>query len=342
MLELGHAEHPLKPVLGDTTSTVAIVLSPPFAQAVSAQMTYPNYTLSTTVPASEIPRDIPKSSVIVFDQGFDYRALSRSSCALRERFRDQIQTFNVTTSSVLRNRLEGWISEFVIQNLTPATNYTVFLTQGPKVSGPLRLLTKTATFPCTMAHDIPYCPGVSYSIPLLDPLNTTLLNSSQIPSAVVESVTTSLENFKQTLSTFPCGRDTYSPLKTCSDCFYSYRDWLCAISFPRCAEPLIQETHLELPLKFYSPDSPSRATGFPALGVPHNEIQPCIEICYSVLRSCPPFIGWQCPSKENAKASYGVGFIDSSDGQKERAGVTGRAYDEWGNIWCNNVGQLYY
>lgn len=36
-----------------------------------------------------------------------------------------------------------------------------------------------------------------------------------------------------------------------------------------------------------------------------------------------------------AQQSYGVGYIDSADGDVIDGGVPGSAQDRWGNVYCN-------
>jgi len=333
--------HPNPPYLGDTTSNLAIVFSPPFSRSLRLQQSYPNYSIPTTVPSEEVPTFVPDSSLIILNQTMSLTTfpLFKSTCALRQQLQQQQKAeYNVTSSIALRNQRIGWSSEFIIRNLTPATNYTIYLTQGPKLSGPLHILTKSSDFPCTMAHSLPYCPAVSYPIPLAPPSPGSIYDFTNLPNSISSSILASLDNFSRTLLTFPCGRDLYSPLKTCADCFDAYQEWVCAISIPRCAEPSVQETSIQLPLITREEGSNPRSTGFPKFATSYNELLPCIETCSAVVRSCPPFLGWQCPSpKTNAAQSYGIGFIDSLDGLREHGGVTGLATDRWGNMWCNGV-----
>lgn len=56
-----------------------------------------------------------------------------------------------------------------------------------------------------------------------------------------------LTNFTTSLTTFACGRDFYSPIKTCSDCQREYRRWLCTIAFPRCGEASPSDPSFEPP-----------------------------------------------------------------------------------------------
>ncbi|KAG8924981.1 stretch-activated cation channel mid1 [Tulasnella sp. 418] len=339
-----HGFNPSAPLLGDTTSSIAIVLSPPFHASRRLEPIYPNYTLPHVTPDERPPTSSePDTALIVLKtpETVSSIPLYRSACALRQQLQTPqgIGRVAANASLVLRDPEVGWRTEFIIQDLSPSTNYTVFITQGPKISGPLYFLTKSPNFPCTMVHALPYCPMVTYPVPLQPPPFGSVYDRSNLPQAISSSILKSLENLSKTLSTFPCGRDLYSPLRTCQNCFDAYRAWLCTVSLPRCTEGATTiGSDVQRPLVSRPGSSPPRAAGFFPLTADYEELQPCIEGCNLVGRDCPPFLRWQCPSPSlNAGNSYALGYIDSRDGTLQGKGVTGTATDIWGNIWCNGL-----
>lgn len=208
---------------------------------------------------------------------------------------------------------------------------------------------------------------MAYSVPLnssLLPNGQTTFDSTSIPANVSDPLLTSLTNFTANLLTFPCGRDMYSPLVTCQDCQAAYRRWLCAVSFIRCGEPSPQspdslvtpsaaavtgtglrsagsgQRHVPSALiPVLAPTSTGgsnpRNTNLPALGTNYQMLLPCLETCNAAARACPSFLQFKCPlPKFNTGLSYGVGYIDESNGAQGK-GVTGVAQDRWGNLWCN-------
>jgi len=217
-------------------------------------------------------------------------------------------------------------------------------------------------FQCNLVHSLPFCPGVAYSVPLPPPSNgAQSYTAANIPDAVIRPFLGYMANFTTVLTTFACGRDWYSPIVGCDDCEREFRKWLCAISFTRCGEP-----SLDNPSGFTSLPPGPTAIGFaaskitaangaqkvlsallpvetgdtprnpflPALGSRYLMLQPCLEQCNQLDRACPPFLGIKCPRRNfNAAASYGVGYIDGADGDKDR-GLTGIAQDRYGNVWC--------
>lgn len=169
-----------------------------------------------------------------------------------------------------------------------------------------------------------------------------MYTQDNLPSSVVNTLLSGLGNFTTMLTTLACGRDNYSPIVTCADCQAAYRTWICAISFPRCSEPLPSSSGSASPtpsptpaLLSQGPNAPPRNPNFPNISASYAELLPCLETCNAVDRACPVFLGFRCPIPlYSANASYGVGFID--DGEEDGvAGITGSAQDRLGNVWCN-------
>lgn len=206
----------------------------------------------------------------------------------------------------------------------------------------------SASFSCPLVHALPYCPTTAYAVPLPAPPALALAyNSSNMPNFLASQLINYLTNFTTNLLTTACGRDAYSPLQTCADCHEAYRRWLCTVSLPRCGEfpqtpdpqrqQHAQQQTLAVPPAALVPPQPSAAPRNALLGnVSYTALLPCIETCNAADRACPIFLGFRCPlAKYTANASYGVGYIDSADGDVQGGGVPGVAQDRWGNVFCN-------
>ena len=86
----------------------------------------------------------------------------------------------------------------------------------------------SASFNCPLLHQLPFCPSISYAVPLAPPRPPfSAHTTSTIPSNVSDTLISYLSNFTTTLTTLACGRDLYSPLVSCADCQDAYRTWLC-------------------------------------------------------------------------------------------------------------------
>ncbi|KAK0447449.1 stretch-activated Ca2+-permeable channel component-domain-containing protein [Desarmillaria tabescens] len=294
------------PSLGDTTATQAIIFSPVFLEADSEVPTYPNYSLpSANLSIPTIPPTSNNFSLIFSETSGSSPLTSKlqTGCALRS----QNSTGNIVNQTFWLPNEDGWRTQWIIDDLTPATNYTAYvIIDNTVVSGPMYFLTKSAleSFSCPLLSNLPYCPQhrvCGPSLPTIPAINLRLLpislHKSQIP------LISSLTNFTITLTTFACGRDDYSPLVSCNDCQREYRRWLCTISFPRCGEA-----------------NSNNGTIVASDGAQKR--------CNAADRACPSFLGFRCPTEQfNASSSYGTGV--------EGEGSSGTSQDRYGNVWCN-------
>lgn len=369
-----HAILPTFPLLGDTTSSQALLFSAPFAAIEAApEPTFPSYTLpqaNLSIPQYTSTHNFSLILAPTTPQSGQRKLtdISQTGCALNAQ-----QSSNASTAinqTLWSRDADGWRNQWLIDGLTPSTNYTAYVVQdNTKVSGPIYFATKSSAFPCPLVHSLPYCPSVAYSVPIpasLLPSGQKAFDSDSLPSGISNPLLASLTNFTTMLSTFPCGRDMYSPLVTCQDCQIAYRRWLCAVSFVRCGESSPQRLDSftatpvastatgmgvrptaagqEVPSALLPVSAPTasgspntRNQNIPALNTDYLMLLPCLETCTAVDRACPPFLQFRCPlPKFNAGASYGVGYIDGFGGDKG-GGVTGVAQDRWGNVWCNGV-----
>ena len=373
------------PVLGDTTSSQAILFSYPvipfstkYPFNLDSVPSFPNYTFpAANMSQPPLPQDAPRNNVsLVILPTSSSSNFPQTGCYLSS----QPSIGNVSSTLWARDS-SGFRFQYFISRLSPQTNYTAFLIESSptkrSTSGPVYFTTKSSSFPCTLAHSLPFCPSIAYSIPLDPPpasssSNFSSYTSQNLPSTITTPLLSYLANFTTVLSTFPCGREVYSPIVTCSDCELEYRKWLCSISFPRCAEsppslapswspapPNPLATGLPLPnplspqhsfpvpaLLPLPPSTPARNPFFPAnisqsSGTTYT-LLPCIEQCYAVDRSCPPFLKFRCPSARfNAAFSYALGYIDKIEPDGRHGGTkgkgkghTGESQDRWGNVWC--------
>ncbi|KAF8207105.1 stretch-activated cation channel Mid1 [Mycena galopus ATCC 62051] len=327
-----HSSDDTSALLGDTTSTQAIIFSPPFSQPDTVVPEYPNYTLPSAIPS--IPGAPPgptNYTLIVSPTSNGLTSMQQTACALST----QKSTGVVTNQSLWLRDADGWRTEWFMTGLTPSTNYTAYvLFDAYRVTMPIFFTTKSSTFSCSLVSQLPYCPSISYAIPLPPPPSPAIAyDSTNLPASIGDPLIEILTNFTIVLSTFACGRDYYSPLVTCADCQLAYRTWLCAVSLTRCADDATAPPTAAL-LPQQSPNT--RNTGFPA-GKNFTQLLPCLETCGATDRACPNFLGFACPLPQfNAAQSYGVGYIDSGAVGVMGGGSTGMGADNYGNVWCNS------
>ncbi|KAE9406868.1 hypothetical protein BT96DRAFT_851206 [Gymnopus androsaceus JB14] len=338
------------PLLGDTTSNQALLFSPPFDPLTFTDPTYPNYTLpgpSLSLPSP--PGSSPNYTLVVAPTSSqNLTSLPQTACMISS----QSSSGTIANESLWPRDEDGWRTQWILEGLASETNYTAYVVEdNTKLSGPMYFVTKSAVFACPLAAFLPYCPGVTYAVPLPSPgSDSSIYDSTNIPSNISDILTAYMTNFTTSLTVQACGRDYYSPLQTCADCQRAYFRWLCAISFPRCSEesPTISSTSssassTNLPtvtsaLQAQATSSPPRNPTFPSLNMSYSVLLPCIETCQAADRACPYFLGFACPYAQfNANSSYGVGYIDGASPGQQGLGTPGVAQDRWGNVWCNLV-----
>ncbi|KAI0245821.1 stretch-activated Ca2+-permeable channel component-domain-containing protein [Lactifluus subvellereus] len=353
------------PFFGDSTANEALLFSPPFLRpaAPAPQPTYPNYTLppanASFPPPSSQSQNAPNFTLFLAPLSAGLAALPQTACAVRAGVSGSAlaaQSAQVLTEQFwMRDAGEGWRREWLVGGLAALTNYSVYAVQdGTRLSGPIYFTTKSASFSCPLVHALPYCPTTAYAAPLpAPPARALAYDASNMPDNLTAPLLGYLTNFTTSLLTAACGRDAYSPLKTCADCQAAYRHWLCSVSLPRCGEfPQTQTTTRgagaqQQRVLAAAPPPPAlqpQASGAPqrnpalgkVVGAPYAALLPCIETCNAVDRACPVFLGFRCPLPDfTANASYGLGFVDSADGDVQGGGVPGAAQDRWGNVFCN-------
>ncbi|KAI9436404.1 stretch-activated cation channel Mid1 [Russula earlei] len=352
------------PFFGDSTADQAILFSPAFLPPEPApEPTFPNYTLpqaNTALPVPPSPSSSPNLTLFFAPLDTGLTSLPQTACAIRARGVPTESGNNSQSPRVLAEQpwlrdAEGWRREWLVGPLQPLTNYSVYVIQdGTRLSRPLFFTTKSTNFSCPLVHALPYCPTTAYSVPLPQPHDGALLyDASNLPDNLTSPLLSYLTNFTTSLLTNACGRDSYSPLRTCADCQAAYRHWLCAVSLPRCAEfpqaaPTTAVPQQDGQATLGAPQIPPPAlapqpSGMPwrnaALGNASEDyavLLPCIETCNAADRACPVSLGFRCPRAETTgPQSYGVGFIDSANGDVMGGGATHSAQDQWGNVFCN-------
>ncbi|KAJ7236291.1 stretch-activated cation channel Mid1 [Mycena haematopus] len=327
-----HQSDYVSALLGDTTSTEALLFSPPFSPPPAVIPAYPNYTLPAAIPSIPgAPPDPKNYTLIVSPTSNGLTSMQQTSCALST----QKSTGIVANQSLWLRDASGWRTEWFMTGLTPQTNYTAYvILDAYKVTMPIFFTTKSSSFSCSLVSQLPYCPSIAYAVPLPPPPSPAITyDSTNLPTSISDPLIAILTNFTTTLTTFACGRDMYSPLVSCADCQNAYRTWLCAVSFSRCADTATAPPSAAL-LQSQSPNT--RNAGFPS-GDTFTQLLPCLETCTATDRACPNFLGFRCPlPRFNAAQSYGVGYIDTGADGVMGGGTTGTWADNFGNVWCNS------
>lgn len=242
--------------------------------------------------------------------------LTYSLCAIKGgNYLTTSATENTTSKNLDENQLRvqkyissnnyGMSEYFYVTGLNASTTYYSFLVKKVSQSGNLSnvggVLFSAESFTtkdddtCSLVHGLDFCQGVTYAVPSssLAGQNKTLL------AETYEIIASALyNNFSYALQLIPCDAELdarYSPLRTCDDCAESYKNWLCAVTFPRC-------TTVESKYYIKRSEGESRNSFINSYIKPlrdYYEILPCIDMCYNMVRDCPSAFGFACPSSDN-------------------------------------------
>ena len=162
-----------RPLLGDTTSNQAILFSHTFLSVPAEKPSYPNYTLApANLSAPDIPSSIPNFTLVIAPTSAQLSSLPQTACAL---LNTSSSTGSIYSDEPWLRSSEGWRSQWLIDGLSPSTNYTAYVIQDAlQVSGPIYFTTKSGKF-LLSSHLIPSCSRrpiskLSLSTRLLPPL----------------------------------------------------------------------------------------------------------------------------------------------------------------------------
>lgn len=210
---------------------------------------------------------------------------------------------------------------------------------GGKLFKPMNFTTK-ADNNCAIIYDLKFCSGVAYAVP-----SNPSLTMAQLGSIYDSYAQAQYQNFSYSLQQIQCNTSAdsiYSLAVTCDDCNSAYKDWLCSVTIPRCADfssplPYLQVRNAAQPflngsrLPASNPWTQNPATNRsrnPIIDTeikpgPYKEILPCRDICYDLVRKCPAMLGFGCPWGKLLNSSYGY-------------------RDPNGDVTCSYLGAAYY
>lgn len=202
----------------------------------------------------------------------------------------------------------GSVSEmFYITGLNGSTTYAAYLTKkisnGDGLSNVGGVLfsqvyfTTKPTDACSLIFGLDFCSDVAYSVPT----SSFSVGNKTLMAQTYDHIAKALySNFSKALQVVSCDADKdarYSPIMTCEDCAEAYRDWVCAVSIPRCST-------LSYEYFTYRDKTQNRNDYLNKYIKPlddYYEILPCIDMCYTLVRNCPSDFGFACPNDKSTK-----------------------------------------
>jgi calcium channel MID1 len=167
------------------------------------------------------------------------------------------------------------------------------------------------------------------------PSNSSFAGKDAELRALYDKVTLDYyKNFTNSLAQVACdtaGEAQYSLARTCQNCADDYKNWLCSVLIPRCEDwsapgAWLQERNVNMPFADGSltfggnVSSEMNETRRMRLGYnstrnpgidpvvpnrPYKEMMPCEDLCFDIVRSCPPQLQFSCPNSPARELTYG-------------------------------------
>ncbi|KAF9633942.1 putative calcium channel subunit mid1 protein [Lasiodiplodia theobromae] len=292
------------------------------------------------------------------------KGMERSYCGLLNAWNDEptSQISGMTTRGLGSKPKE----QFYVQGLNGSTRYHAFPVMygnstaagsgvvggGGQVWSPVNFTTK-ADGNCQVIFNLTFCSEVAYAVPS----NQNKYNVTNLTTLYDDYAKSHYQNFNYSLQQIPCNTTNtaqYSLAKTCDDCAHDYKNWLCAVTIPRCedfsaqddwlqprniAQPFVNGTRLAdtdygrdplsnatLMDRTYANSSRNAMIDELVQPGPYKEVLPCEDLCYSLIQSCPASFGFACPVMgKGLERSYG-NRLGNGDG----------------TVTCSYLGAVYY
>ncbi|KAK0100051.1 stretch-activated cation channel mid1 [Cadophora gregata] len=300
------------------------------------------------------------------------KGLERSYCGLKTKAQVQESRPGQTVSTIVTGMTSiGNLTlprqQFFVNGLGAGKSYNVMLAMdgnstnsGNFVVGGGGQVFKQTTFEmlqdgnCAVIYDLSFCDQTAYSVPS----NPNVFPNMSALAAFYDNATqASFANFEKVLAQIPCETTPsaqYSLARNCDDCREAYKLWLCAVSIPRCTDFTKEKEWLQrramgqpfpngtfLPVRDLEIAKQTAAINISRNALideklvpgPYNEVLPCDELCFNLVRSCPAIMGFNCPQLGD------IGFAESYGVYPQFPGDdSGRI----SNITCNSPGIIYF
>lgn len=193
---------------------------------------------------------------------------------------------------------------------------------------------------CAVLFNLSFCSEVAYAVPSNPKLSVAALRDLYDTNA--QNYYT---NFSYSLQQIQCNasqESMFSLTVGCDDCALAYKQWLCSVGVPRCADFSNNASYLMVrnagqdfingtSLPADSPYRQSVSTNSSRVQLidteikpgPYKEILPCLDVCHTLVKNCPISLGFNCPTGSWANSSYG--YRDAN-----------------GDITCSYLGAAYF
>ncbi|TGZ84999.1 hypothetical protein EX30DRAFT_301111 [Ascodesmis nigricans] len=290
-----------------------------------------------------------------------FEGIEKSYCAVRQLAQSKPGQADISmTTRGLGNFPK---QQFHLKELKGSSEYLGFLTRPRNVSdssdtggtvwAPTAFHTK-ADGNCKIIYNLPFCAEVAYAVPA----NPTVFSDTRDLTDFYDDIAERWwKNFTYSLQQVQCNASSsaaYSLVRNCDSCAASYKNWLCAVTIPRCMDyssklsylaprsenrlfwnatapgwqerpytPVVEKD--DIPMNVTGPRNRNSLVDEVVMPGRYKEVKPCKDLCWSLVQDCPSSMGFGCPEmgSEGGQESYG-----------ER--------DPSGDVTCSYLGAVYF
>ncbi|KAE8388375.1 stretch-activated Ca2+-permeable channel component-domain-containing protein [Aspergillus alliaceus] len=261
--------------------------------------------------------------------------LHRSYCALDQLAQVGKGDSNIKASMTSRGPGNKPKEQFYVTGLNRSSSYLGILALdgnatssgngiiggGGKVWEPIHFSTK-ADGNCALIYNLSFCEEIAYAVP-----SNPSIKIDDLRSIYDNNAASLYNNFSYSLEQIQCNATNetrYSLAVGCDDCARAYKQWLCAVTIPRCedfsstgkflqarnaGQQFINGTSFSgnhtLRLDPTTNQSRNSLIDDKIRPGPYKEILPCEETCYNLVKSCPAALGFSCPQGRWLDSTYG-------------------------------------
>lgn len=158
--------------------------------------------------------------------------------------------------------------------------------------------TMSPTKSCKLVWGLDFCDEVAYAAPISDSLLFGEQSWDEFLSTYDNHTESLYQPFLYALQQVACDTELdarYSPIRTCDDCRYSYKQWLCAVTIPRCISSLDAKSYNKIYTAGTGRNKFIEENIKPPL--PYAEVLPCLNVCQAIVRDCPADFSFGCPEE---------------------------------------------
>ncbi|KAF2878352.1 calcium channel subunit Mid1 [Massariosphaeria phaeospora] len=268
------------------------------------------------------------------------KGLEHSFCGLQKQFKESNISVEarITTNYVERGKAKA---QFHVHGLESGKTYNGFLAvsgsdeglvipnsttvrAGGQVYNQFQWTTK-ADDSCQIVFGLDFCSDIAYAVPSNPTFKNNITGLAKLYDDQARAYYTNFNNSINQVACDTTGTAQYSLARTCNDCRVDYRTWLCSVLMPRCKDwsstdaglqernvnavfpngtspAAFNETHRN---QFAYSKSRNPMIDDQIKPGPYKELLPCEDLCFDIVRSCPPQLGFSCPNSPAKESSYG-------------------------------------